>query len=144
MWSYNGKRKFSIGGRRMQSGYIVICKSSKLESVKDQVEISILGLNNRTHSHPPAFQTGQVHGKCFYKFFRDELTNYDVGTKLIITGFAYMPDRGGFQFNSRSCNHRTSDGMYEAPSDIQDAIEEAVENYWNNGQQVVNTSCLIS
>ena len=68
------------------------------------------------------------------------MSEHDVGDKLILTGFAYMPERGGFQFNSRSCNHRRSGGLYEAPSDLQDAIKKAVLNYWNKGQQVAKKS----
>ena len=42
MWTYDGKRTFSLGGRRMQSGYIVICKSSNLDVVTDQVRTIVL------------------------------------------------------------------------------------------------------
>ena len=111
LWAYDNKGQFSLNGHKMRTGYIVICKSGPIiNGIQDQV--------------------GQVHGKCFYKFFNQPLDK----TRVLVTGFAYMPSRGGFVFRSVSCNGVHNN--YEAKADIKTGITKAVLNFWNTGNQV--------
>ena len=42
-------------------------------------------------------QSGQVHGKIFYKFFRESFDR----NRMVATGFAYMPNDGGYKVRAK-------------------------------------------